>query len=373
MTAQEIQKRNGKAQKLRVIQVDDENFYVESSEGKICYRVVICNDDISCTCGDFARNQKDPKFRCKHLLAVLACTTGDIQKAEILERKKPKLDERFIKRIEGQEFVTYRGLLDLAHQKGLLKMEVIPVQYPCAENNQFAICKAIAESSTGELFTDVGDASPMNCNAKVAKHVLRMASTRAKARALRDMTNIGMTCLEELEMADLMENAGHSMPASTPTPTTQTGTPANRGESRGRAAPARRANSTGRSAPPSSRQTRAPQQASEPVNTQGGEPDPAPTPSAPAPSVSAPSAVNSTRTASRTARSNQDTTANNGPPQESPRMSEAQRRAVYNLSRRRGITVEDMERMVQESYQIPLAELSSKDASQFIRQLQSAA
>jgi len=39
MTAQEIQKRNLRAQKLRVIQVDDGAYYVESSEGKICYRV----------------------------------------------------------------------------------------------------------------------------------------------------------------------------------------------------------------------------------------------------------------------------------------------------------------------------------------------
>ena len=39
MIAQELQKRNGRAQKLRVIQVDENCFYVESSEGKICYRV----------------------------------------------------------------------------------------------------------------------------------------------------------------------------------------------------------------------------------------------------------------------------------------------------------------------------------------------
>jgi len=61
MTAQEIQKRNQRAQKLRVIQVDDNVFYVESSEGKICYKVALDDGNASCTCGDFARNSKtDP-------------------------------------------------------------------------------------------------------------------------------------------------------------------------------------------------------------------------------------------------------------------------------------------------------------------------
>ncbi len=108
------------------------------------------------------------------------------------------MDERFIKNIEGKDFVLYAGLLDLAHQKGLAKMQVEILQYPGTDNGHMAIVRAQAESKLGELFVDVGDANPTNCNAKVAKHLLRMASTRAKARALRDFTNIGMTCLEEL-------------------------------------------------------------------------------------------------------------------------------------------------------------------------------
>jgi hypothetical protein len=60
------------------------------------------------------------------------------------------------------------------------------------------ICKAIVESQDGSEFTEVGDANPKNVNKQIAEHVLRMAATRAKARALRDFTNIGMTCLEEL-------------------------------------------------------------------------------------------------------------------------------------------------------------------------------
>jgi hypothetical protein len=43
MTAKELQKRNEKSQHLRVVQVDDQTYYVESSEGKICYRVSFGN------------------------------------------------------------------------------------------------------------------------------------------------------------------------------------------------------------------------------------------------------------------------------------------------------------------------------------------
>jgi len=54
-------------------------------------------------------------------------------------------------------------------------------------------------------------------------------------------------------------------------------------------------------------------------------------------------------------------------------MSEAQRRAIFNLSRRRGISVEEIECMVEESYGVTLDNLTSSDASAFIRQLQTAA
>ena len=54
-------------------------------------------------------------------------------------------------------------------------------------------------------------------------------------------------------------------------------------------------------------------------------------------------------------------------------MSEAQKRAVYNLSRRRGISVEELEKMSKDSYGVPLENLSASDASSFIRQLQQSA
>ena len=55
-----------------------------------------------------------------------------------------------------------------------------------------------------------------------------------------------------------------------------------------------------------------------------------------------------------------------------PMMSEAQKRAIYNLSRRRGVSVEALERMAFEAYAVELEHLSSRDASSFIRNLQQA-
>jgi hypothetical protein len=206
MTTKELQRRSERSQDLRVLKSNG-NYFVESAEGMVLYKVNSAGegDKYVCTCGDYARGTKnDPNFACKHVLAVQSCVMTE--QAEFLEKKKPKLDERFIKTIEGRDFVLYSGLLDLAHQKGLLKIEVEPLQYPTKENGYFAICKATAASKFGEIFIDAGDANPANCNSKVAKHLLRMASTRAKARALRDMTNIGLTALEEL--GDLDEVLG---------------------------------------------------------------------------------------------------------------------------------------------------------------------
>ena len=56
-----------------------------------------------------------------------------------------------------------------------------------------------------------------------------------------------------------------------------------------------------------------------------------------------------------------------------PKISEAQHRALMNLSRRRGISVEELEKMSQETYGVPVASLNAAAASQFIRTLQQSA
>lgn len=111
------------------------------------------------------------------------------------------INESFIIKLQGKSFVTYEGLLDLAHQKDLLSLEVEIIQIPTNENNMTAICKAIATTEK-ERFQDIGDASPQSVNSALVPHLIRMASTRAKARVLRDLTNIGMTAIEELSLED---------------------------------------------------------------------------------------------------------------------------------------------------------------------------
>jgi len=112
------------------------------------------------------------------------------------------VNEKFMISLQGKSFVTYEGLLDLAHQKNLQSISVELVQVPTKENNMTAICKATAFTEKG-TFTDFGDASPQSVNSKITPHIIRMASTRAKARALRDLTNVGMTAIEELVLDEL--------------------------------------------------------------------------------------------------------------------------------------------------------------------------
>jgi len=314
MTAKELQKRNNKAEQLRVLQTEDGQFFVESEKGKILYSVMFTDDQMSCTCGDFAKNSKrDPNVKCKHILAVMnSIPSGQLEAACFLDKHTPKLDERFVIKIDGHEFVRFQGLLDIGHKRGLTQIEVEPLQLPTSDNGHFAVCKATIIGRGGESFTDIGDANPQNCSSKVAKHLLRLASTRSIARALRAYTNIGMTCLEEL--ADLNDVEG-------------------KGE--GKAKP------------------KAPRKVARKAKAPAAEPKPEPK----EPKVMTPKPASAKEKATS----------------EKPKMSEAQKRAIYNLSRRRGISVEDLEARAMETYGLELEDLSTADASSFIRNLQQAA
>jgi hypothetical protein len=358
MTAKELQKRNGKSENLRVLQTDDGSYYVESSEGKILYNVVLTDDEIHCNCGDWTRNSKrDPNFRCKHILSVLNCVPkGEVEGAHFLDRKKPQLDPRFIISIEGHDFVKYQGLLDLGHQKGISEIQVDPIQLPTPENGNFAICKATVVSDTGKTYSDLGDANPQNVTSKVSRHLLRMASTRAIARALRSFTNIGMTCLEEL--ADLNDIAGNGSDSRKPTIVRKSGNqlkPVKKPESAPeKPAEVRDENHAGQI------KTDKPDNADGQKFKGNG--------SGRQQSTGKASEIKPTKDAVPAETKTETKTPEKQTVQ--PMMSEAQKRAIYNLSRRRGISAEELERMTFEAYGLELQHLTSRDASSFIRSLQ---
>lgn len=106
----------------------------------------------------------------------------------------------------GKDFVLYEGLLDQAHQEGLKRVSTMLLQVPNDENGHMAIVSAEVETGKG-VFSGLGDASPSNVNRNIAPHLIRMAETRAKARALRDAVNVGVTALEELG-ADIDDEVG---------------------------------------------------------------------------------------------------------------------------------------------------------------------
>ena len=98
---------------------------------------------------------------------------------------------------QGKRFVLYAGLLEEAHSRGLRSIETELLQVPTAENGQSAIVKAVVRMEDGK-FAGIGDASPQNVGRQISPHIIRMAETRAKARALRDAINVGVTAFEEL-------------------------------------------------------------------------------------------------------------------------------------------------------------------------------
>jgi hypothetical protein len=119
------------------------------------------------------------------------------------------MKKEYIINWQGNDFVKYEGLLDEAHQQGLCRISTTLIQVPRDENGNVAVVAAEVETSKGS-FSGIGDASPTNVGRMIVPHIIRMAETRAKARALRDAINIGVTALEEL--GDLDEQSSDPRP-----------------------------------------------------------------------------------------------------------------------------------------------------------------
>jgi hypothetical protein len=109
--------------------------------------------------------------------------------------------KEFIVERQGRSFCLYAGLLDVAHQQGLKSIQTELIQIPTDANNRVAICSAtvvLEQNGVERQFTGLGDAAPNNVAPAMQTCLLRMAETRAKARALRDAVNIGVAAFEEL-------------------------------------------------------------------------------------------------------------------------------------------------------------------------------
>ncbi len=164
-----------------------------------------------------------------------------------------------------------------------------------------------------------------------------MASTRAKARALRDLTNIGITALEELG------GDGDDFPGS------NNGTSYAPGNGNGNGS----GNGTSRS----------PRKTAKPVTQAAPAPQPQLLPQQPAPSELSRKASgngNNGRTVNN---------VSNGNGQHGG-ITEPQMRAIMSLAHRKGLTEDDIEAQAVEAFGLSLNALSIKDASALIVQLQ---
>jgi hypothetical protein len=106
----------------------------------------------------------------------------------------PAIPADAILHIQGKPFVKFEGLLALAHQRSLVELSTTVVQ--CTLD--MAICQATARFQDGRSFTDIGDATPESVARHLRPAFIRMAATRASARALRRALNIGHCAVEEL-------------------------------------------------------------------------------------------------------------------------------------------------------------------------------
>lgn len=124
---------------------------------------------------------------------------------------KVNVPEEFILSIEGKPFVLYAGLLQVASQERIRELSVSIVQTPSEGNSYTAIVEAKAVTRDGSIFVDLGDASPKSVgDDRFTLHLIRVASTRAKARVIRDAYALAMTSVEELPITSQYSNGSSS-------------------------------------------------------------------------------------------------------------------------------------------------------------------
>jgi hypothetical protein len=150
----------------------------------------------TCPCPESAQA---PRGWCAHRLAgAIAKRTAPLVQARLVALSAPSQPQppaseeedgealarvtvppQYIQLINGKPFVRYAGLLAMAHELGLQKLEATFLSV----TDDLALAQATATFLDGRCFTESGDATPENVHFGVRPHFPRLALTRAKARA----------------------------------------------------------------------------------------------------------------------------------------------------------------------------------------------
>ena len=132
------------------------------------------------------------------------------------EQHKIVLNEKLMKKIKGKMFPTIDAVVDAMHKAGILKewrielikapTKILPEKKTGEEEPEdinsdayLTIAKATVILSNGHIFESLGDAHPLSVSDSMRPHVIRMADTRALARALRFAGNISGSMAEEFK------------------------------------------------------------------------------------------------------------------------------------------------------------------------------
>lgn len=121
------------------------------------------------------------------------------------------IEPEFYVNLKGRSYPLWAGILNAATKAGLKSLCTRIAQIPHADNGNIAVVVARAEFEDGSVFEDVGDCGPGSTSPNLLAASLRIASTRAKGRALRDAMNIGEATFEEGDLTD-SEAPSHPQP-----------------------------------------------------------------------------------------------------------------------------------------------------------------
>lgn len=111
-------------------------------------------------------------------------------------------------RIGNEDYVTFKGLLAEAHKRGICEVGSTMLVGPPAME-AYALFRVTVKTEQG-TFTAHGDATPQNV--RFSDSFIRIAETRAMARAIRVATNSGRIAIDELDSGDEVPAPGQPPP-----------------------------------------------------------------------------------------------------------------------------------------------------------------